>query len=109
MAKVKVKVGVYAKGNRYEECEVISQEQYDEQALARANEIYEDEREFFDWLEEHFDVEEVWKMTDEEKTAVREKAYSAHCKNWAYDDMADEYDYFEIETEVDCPCECHNE
>ena len=105
MAKINVTVGVYAQANRYEECEVISQEQYDERVAERANEIYKNEDEFFDWLEDTYTVEEVWKMTDEKKKAIKEDTFKKKCNDWALDEIQDEWDYFEIETQVNCPCE----
>ena len=105
MAKINVKVGVYARTNRYEECEVISQEEYDDRVVERAREIYTSESEFFDWLEDTYTIEEVWKMTEETKKAVKENTFKAKCNDWALDEIQDEWEYFEIETQVNCPCE----
>ena len=107
MAKATIKV--YGKATRNGYVEVISAEQYEEKVSARAKEFYENEQDFFDWLEDHFSVGEIWDMTDETKKTVREKEYKERCGMWALDDMEGEYEDFEITTEVECGCECHKE
>ena len=109
MAKANVTVTVYGKATRGGYVEVISAEEYDERVYARAKEIYEDESEFYAWLEDTFSTSEVWDMTDEKKKIIKEKDFKDKCLNWALDEMNDEYEEFKITTEVDCPCECHND
>ena len=107
MAKATVKV--YGKAIRGGYVEVISAEQYEEKVSARAKELYEDKNEFYEWIEDHFSVDEVWDMTEETKKAIKENEYKDKCLDWALDDMEGEYEEFEITTEVDCPCDCHND
>lgn len=108
MAKATVTVTVYGKAMRGGSVEVISEEQFEEKVSARAKEFYEDESEFYDWLEDTFSIGEVWDMTDGTKKAVKEQDFKDKCLDWAYDDIGSEYEEFEITTEVDCPCDCHN-
>lgn len=109
MAKAKVTIKVYGKAMRGGYAEVISAEQYEEKISARAKEFYEDEEEFHEWLEDNYPASAVWHMTDEEKKTIKEVDFKDKCLDWALDDMEGEYEEFEITTEVDCPCDCHND
>ena len=109
MAKAKVVIKVYGKTIRGGYVEVISAEQYEEKISARAKEFYEDNREFYEWLEDTFSIDEIWDMTDSTKKAIKEVDYKDKCLDWALNDMEGEYEEFEITTEVDCPCDCHND
>ena len=109
MAKAKVVIKVYGKAIRGGYAEVISAEEYNEKITARAKEFYEDKNEFYEWLEDQFTVDEVWNMTEETKKTIKEVDYKDKCLDWALDDMEGEYEEFEITTEVDCPCDCHND
>ena len=109
MAKATVVIKVYGKAVRCGYAEVISAEQYQEKISARAKEFYEDESEFYDWLEDTFSASEVWDMTESTKKTVKEVDFKDKCLDWALDDIESEYEEFEITTEVDCPCDCHND
>ena len=109
MAKAKVTIKVYGKAIRGGYAEVISAEQYEEKISARAKEFYEDPEEFQEWLEDTYTASDVWAMTEGTKKTIKEVDYKDKCLDWAYDDIGDEYEEFEITTEVDCPCECHND
>lgn len=109
MAKATVTIKVYGKAIRGGYVEVISAEQYEEKVAERAKELYEDKDEFYEWLEDNYFISNVWTMTDEMKKAVKEEEYKKRCEMWALDDMEGEYEEFEIATEVDCPCDCHND
>jgi hypothetical protein len=109
MAKAKVTIKVYGKAIRGGYVEVISAEQYAEKISARAKEFYEDESEFYEWLEDNYSTSDVWDMTDSTKKTIKEVDFKNKCLDWAYDDIGSEYEEFEITTEVDCPCECHND
>ena len=109
MAKATVTVKVYGKAIRGGYVEVISAEQYAEKISARAKEFYEDESEFYEWLEDTFSASEVWDMTESTKKTVKEVDFKDKCLYWALDDIEGEYEEFEITTEVDCPCDCHND
>lgn len=109
MAKTTVTIKVYGKAIRGGYVEVISAEQYAEKISARAKEFYEDESEFYEWLEDTFSASEVWDMTESTKKAVKERDFKDKCLDWALDDIEGEYEEFEITTEVDCPCDCHND
>ena len=109
MAKAKVTIKVYGKAIRGGYAEVISAEQYEEKIAQRAKEFYEDESEFYDWLEDTYSASDVWDMTESTKKTIKEQDFKDKCLNWALDDMESEYEEFEITTEVDCPCDCHND
>jgi hypothetical protein len=109
MAKATVTIKVYGKAIRGGYVEVISAEQYAEKISARAKELYEDESEFYEWLEDTFSASEVWDMTESTKKTVKEVDFKDKCLDWALDDIEGEYEEFEIATEVDCPCDCHND
>ena len=102
----KVTIIVYGKAIRGGYVEVISAEQYEEKINARAKEFYEDEEEFYEWLEDNYTAGEVWDMTDSTKKAIKEQDFKDKCLYWAYDDMGSEYEEFEITTEVECGCDC---
>ena len=109
MTKATVVIKVYGKAIRSGYVEVISAEQYDEKVSARAKEFYEDEEEFYEWLEDTYTASDVWDMTDSMKKAIKEVEFKDKCLDWALDDMDSEYEEFEITTKVDCPCDCHND
>ena len=105
----KATITVYGKAVRGGYVEVISAEEYREILSARAREFYEDTHEFYEWLEERYSAGDVWDMTEETKKSIKEEEYRNKCVEWAYDDIEGEWDPFEITTEVDCPCDCHND
>ena len=109
MAKAQVTIKVYGKAMRGGSVEVISEEQFEEKVSARAKEFYEDPEEFHEWLEDTYTASDVWDMTDKDKAVVKERDFKERCLDWAYDDIGSEYEEFEITTEVDCPCDCHND
>ena len=109
MAKATVVIKVYGKAIRGCYAEVISAEEYNEKITARAKEFYEDDTEFYEWLEDNYSASNVWDMTEETKKTVKEVIFKNKCIDWAYDDIGSEYEEFEITTEVDCPCDCHND
>lgn len=108
MAKVKVVVGVYVGKDDYGYTQVISEEKYSEKVKEQANFIYNDEDAFFDWLADNYDVEDVFKWTEEEKKAIKEITFKQVTENWADEELAEVWGYEEIETEVEvsssCPC-----
>ena len=109
MAKATVTIKVYGKAIRGGYVEVISAEQFEEKVSARAKEFYEDSEEFVEWLEDTFTASEVWDMTDGTKKKIKEVDFKDKCLDWALDDIGSDYEEFEITTEIDCPCDCHND
>jgi hypothetical protein len=109
MAKVTVTIKVYGKAIRSGYVEVISAEKFNEKVTARAKEFYEDEEEFYEWLEDNYTTRDMWNMTGSAKKTVKEVIFKDKCLDWAYDDIGSEYEEFEITTKVDCPCDCRNE
>jgi hypothetical protein len=109
MAKAKVVIKVYGKSIRGGYVEVISAEEFNAKITAKAKEFYEDEEEFYEWLEDTYTAGDVWDMTEETKKTIKEVDFKDKCLDWAYDDIGCEYEEFEITTEVDCPCDCHND
>lgn len=106
MAKATVVVKVYGKAIRGGYVEVISAEQYEEKISARAKEFYEDEEEFYEWLEDTYTASDVWDMTESTKKTIKEQDFKDKCLDWAYDDIGSEYEEFEITTEVEVECDC---
>ena len=108
MAKATVTVTVYGKTIRGGYGEVISAEEYEEKVSARAKELYEDQGEFYDWLEDTFSAGEIWDMTEEVRKSVKERDFKDKCLGWALTEMESDYEEFEITTKVDYLCDCHN-
>jgi hypothetical protein len=110
MARQKVKVTVFGFGDEYGSLEVVSKERFEELVRERAVELSSNERELEDWLEENFTMLEVWDMTDSRKQEIMEH-FKAKCLDWAYDELMEDWEQFEIETEIEvvCDCECHKE
>lgn len=109
MAKAKVTIKVYGRAIRGGYVEVISEEEYEEKVSAKAKEFYEDESEFYEWLEDTYFARDVWNMSEETKKTIKEVDFKDKCRDWALDCFETDYEEFEITTEVDCPCECHND
>lgn len=101
MAKATTTVKVYGRATRDGYAEVISAEQYEKEVIQRTNDFYEDEIDFYDWLEETYSVSEVWDMSDDEKQRVKEEEYNEKCIQWALDDMENEYKEFEVTIDID--------
>ena len=106
MAKATVAIKVYGKAIRGGYVEVISAEEYNEKVSAQAREFYEDEEEFYEWLEDTYSASEVWDMTEETKKTIKEVDYKDKCLDWALDDIGSDYEEFEITTEVEVECDC---
>lgn len=109
MAKVKVKVVVYKKRQRvagfgYDKPDLISEEQYEELVADRREELEENEREFEDYLMDNYSYKEIFDMDEDEKAKVRAE-YAQQCVDWAREDLEEDWDYEEIETEVEIPTE----
>ena len=101
MAKVKVTVYARALPNGY--CEVISKEEFEVYVDKVAEELRNDELELENWLEEEYSHLDLWNMTAEDKAIAKEK-FNALCRDWALDDLMDEWEELIIETEVECQC-----
>ena len=97
-------VGVYVSSDTYSDTEVISTEEYEEKVKARAEEFFQDEYEFREWLEENYTFMDLWAMTDSQKESVKNR-FSLLCKDWAEDEIGENWYYYEIETEISCSCE----
>ena len=120
MAKAKVKVGIYKKRQRvygygYDNPDLISEEQFEELVADRKAELEKDENEFEEYLSDNYSLKEVFDMNEDEKAEVRAE-YADKCVDWARDDLEEDWDYEEIETEVEipskhpkgkCPCPCN--
>ena len=107
MAKAKVKVTVYKKRSRvygygYDNPDLISEEQYEELVANRKEELEKDEGEFEDYLADNYSWKEVFDMNEDERAKVRAE-YAEKCADWARDDLEEDWDYEEIETEVEIP------
>lgn len=123
MAKAKAKVVVYKKsrvyGYGYDKPDLISEEQYEELVADRRKELEKDDGEFEDYLSDNYSYKEIFDMDEDEKAEVRAE-YANKCADWARDDLEEDWDYEEIETEVEicaevlskqskgkCPCPCN--
>lgn len=118
MAKAKVTVGFYT-ATRYNSFfqagTVISEEKFEEYIKERADEFKEDENRFEDYLEDNYTCKEMFDMNDKERAEVRQD-YLDKCEEWAKDELEDDWEYNELETEVEvapkqpkgkCPCPCN--
>jgi hypothetical protein len=123
MAKAKAKVTVYKKsrvyGYGYDQPDLISEEQYEKLVADRKEELVKSEGEFEDYLSDNYSYKEVFEMNEDEKAKVRAE-YADKCADWARDDLEEDWDYEELEVEVDiyaeipskqpkgkCPCPCN--
>ena len=119
MAKAKVTVGFYTatKWNSFFSAgTVISEEKFEEYVQERANELREEESYFETYLEDNYSCKEVFEMNEDEKTEVH-KEYLAKCEEDARAEIEDEWDYNELNAEVEvpagnlskgkCPCPCN--
>lgn len=84
--------------------EILSEKDYKEFKDRKVNEIaddyFEDPYELNEFFGDNdYTYVDIFKMTDEEKEAVKEK-WKAHCKESAEETFADEWGYEEIEMEV---------
>ena len=118
MAKAKVTVGFYT-ATRYNSFfsagTAISEEKFEEYIKERADEFKEDENRFEDYLEDNYTCKEMFDMNDKERAEVRQE-YLDKCEEWAKDELEDDWEYNELETEVEvapkqpkgkCPCPCN--
>ena len=99
----KVKVTVYARALMNGECEVVSKEDFEIYVEQVAEVLRNDEIELESWLEDTFSHLELWNMSAEDKAVAKEK-FNALCKDWALDDIMEEWEEHIIETEVECQC-----
>lgn len=126
MIKVKATVGMYQATSVCEtevEGKIITVEEYDEVLRVKENEIKNSNDDFRDFLEVNYTTDELWDMDEQEKQRVKAK-FEEYCKEKASECLIDEWDYFEIYTEVvisdkefaeiapkkakaKCPCPCN--
>ena len=99
----KVKVTVYARALMNGECEVVSKEDFEIYVEQVAEVLRNDEIELESWLEDTFSHLELWNMSAEDKAVAKEK-FNALCRDWALDDIMEEWEEHIIETEVECQC-----
>ena len=99
----KVKVTVYARAGFSGECEVISKEDFSVLIDQVAEVLRNDEIELESWLEDTFSHLELWNMSAEDKAVAKEK-FNALCRDWALDDIMEEWEEHILETEVECQC-----
>lgn len=99
----KVKVTVYARTVFSGECEVISKEDFNILIDQVAEVLRNDTMELESWLEDTFSHLDLWDMTAEDKAIAKEK-FNVLCRDWALDDLMDEWEEHIIETEVECQC-----
>ena len=119
MAKAKVRVGFYTAtrwNSFFSAGTVISEEKFEEYVQERANELREEEIHFESYLEDNYSCKEVFEMNEDEKAEVR-KEHLAKCEDDARAELEDDWDYNELEAEVEvpagnlskgkCPCPCN--
>ena len=64
-----MKVTIYVNWNEHK---FFTEDEYKKELEHRAKRYYEDERNFADWLEDHYTATEIYNMRDKQKMAVRE-------------------------------------
>ena len=106
MAKATVTVKVYIKTIHGSHVEVISAEQYEEKVYAKAKAFYENEEDFYEWIERVYSVSDVWNMAESTKKTIKEVVFQDKCLDWAHKEIANEYEEFTITTEVEVECDC---
>ena len=83
--------------------EILSEKDYKEFKERKVNEMaddyYEDDYEFGEFLAEKYSCSEIFKMTNEEKEKVKAD-WKAQCKESAEETFADDWVYEEVELEV---------
>ncbi len=83
--------------------EVLSEKEYKEFKERKVNEIaddyFEDDYEFGEFLGENYTCADIFKMTDEEREKVKAE-WKAQCKESAEETFADDWVYEEVEVEV---------
>ena len=96
----KMKIKVYAD---WKHEEILGEKDYKEFKERKVNEMadnyFEDDYEFGEFLGEKYTCADIFKMTDEEREKVK-KEWKAKCKADAKDNFADEWEYEEIVLEV---------
>ena len=105
MAKANVTVTVYGYADDWGNLEVISREAFEQLVRERAEELFQDNCVFEDWLDENFTTLELWDLTDLKKAAVRGE-YKTYCLNSAEGELLDDWKEFEITTQAEVKCEC---
>ena len=118
MAKAKVTVGFYTAtrwNSFFSVGTAISEEKFEEYVQERASELRKDESKFEDYLEDNYTCKEMFDMSESEKAEVRQE-YLNKCEDWAREEIDDDWEYNELETEVEvapkqpkgkCPCPCN--
>ena len=105
MAKQMVTVTVYGYADDWGNLEVISREAFNQLVRERAEELFQDHFEFEDWLEENFTTLELWDLTDLKKTEVKSE-FKHYCLAEAEKELNEDWEEFEITTEVEVKCDC---
>ncbi len=112
MATMVATVGIYTKRNRpygygYDNPNLISEKKYEELVAQRYEELKNNEQEFADYLADTYSHKELFDMADNYKDVVRQ-SYEDKCEDWARDDLEEDWEYQEVETEIDIPdiCTC---
>lgn len=118
MAKAKVTVGFYTAtrwNSFFSTGTAISEEKFEEYVQERANELREEESQFESYLEDNYSCKEVFDMSESERAEVRQE-FLNKCEDWAREELDDDWEYNELETEVEvapkqpkgkCPCPCN--
>ena len=95
-----MKIKVYV---NWKDEEVLNEKDYMEFRDRKVNEIaddyFEDDYEFGEFLSEDYTRSEIFRMTEEDKEKVK-KAWKAQCKESAEETFDDEYNYEEVEVEI---------
>ena len=105
MAKQNVTVTVYGYADDWGNLDVISREAFNKLVQERADELFQDHFEFEEWLEENFTTLELWDLTELKKTEVKSE-FKHYCLVVAEKELLEDWQEFEITTEVEVKCDC---
>lgn len=76
--------------------EVISKKEYEEKIEKSAKEYTDSYADFADWLNEHYQADDIWDMSESTRNAVKEE-YREACQTWAEDEVNDYWKPYEVE------------
>ncbi len=80
----------------WREQEILTKDEYEEHILRTSNNLFDDEDEFDEWLDDNYSASEILTMTDEEKEELKQK-WNEVCLS----KIRDEYDYYWEEYSID--------
>ena len=100
MALIEMKMKVYRPKYNYQHLSTLTETQKEEYLKEQEQKEYEDEDALEDWLEDHYTVFEIFKMSEEEKKDV-DKELRESCREYVESCFKDDYEEEEITLRVE--------